>query len=74
MPVTRLSAKTESDVTPVASRKPRNESRIVSAPTSGGSSAATSPRKTQNDSAISSGNAISSARTRSSSTVRPTCS
>ena len=60
--MTRLSAKTDSDVTPVASRRPRNERRIVSAPTSGGSSAATRPRKTQNESRISSGNAIVSAR------------
>ncbi len=74
MPVTRLSENTDSGVISVAIRSPRNESRIVSPPTNGGSRAATNPRKTQNASTSSSGNAISSARSRSSSTILPTCS
>ena len=63
--MTRLSAKTESGCTSTASRSPKNVSAIAPAPTSGGRSEATKPRKTQNESSRTSGNAISSARRRS---------
>ena len=59
--------------TSTAIRSPRNVSAIAPAPTSGGRNAATRPRKTQNESRRTSGNAISSARRRSRWIAAVTC-
>ena len=72
MPTTRLSAYTERVVASAARRRPRNAPAIATAPTSGGSSAATRPRNTQSERRNTSGNAMSSAVRRSLATIRST--
>ena len=65
MPVARFSAKIETGCVAATPRKTRNDPRITMPPTSGGSSAAITPRNTHRDRRKRIGNASSSARARS---------
>src|SRR5262249_15363502 len=73
-PVTRLSANTETGRTSLTSRSRASVINSASKPAATGSNAATTPRKIQSVRSRSSGNAISSARTRSRSDCLPICS
>ena len=57
MPVTRFTAKIDSGSVVLTARMTRNVPTIVTPPTSGGSNAATRPRKISKESKNSSGNA-----------------
>ena len=65
MPVTRLTANTDNPRTWSIRRSSRNVSTIAKPPTSSGSAAAISPRKTQKESSSRIGIANASARLRS---------
>ncbi len=65
MPVARFSAKIETGCSSATPLRKRNEPRITMPPTSGGRSAAITPRKTHRESKKRIGNANSSARARS---------
>ncbi len=65
MPVTKLSANTDTSAKLATIRSAKNVMTIASPPSSGGSSAATSERKNSSESKKMNGNASSSARARS---------